>query len=114
MVIMPVRLQGPATTAPEPKPAEVPTTATIPTQEPERKTDMAKESKPEPAKPAESSPITSLVDQAEQIKETLRNVIRDLNGLVDSVRLAEKEKRANEKEIEAARSVLKKLQQVTI
>jgi DNA polymerase III sliding clamp (beta) subunit (PCNA family) len=66
----------------------------------------------EPAKPAESS--ASLIDQIDQIKDTLKNVVRDLNGLVDAVKQAEKDQRASEKEVEAARATLKKLQQVSI
>jgi len=41
-------------------------------------------------------------------------VVRDLNSLVDAVKSQEKEQRATEKEVEAARTTLKKLQQVTI
>ena len=66
--------------------------------------------KPEP-KAAEQP---SLIDQVEQIKETLKNVVRDLSNVVDLVRQGEKDKRASEKEVETARSVLKKLQQVSI
>ena len=68
--------------------------------------------KPETPKPAPTQP--SLIDQVEQIKETLKTVIRDLNTLVDSVKLAEKENRASEKEVEAARATLKKLQMVSL
>jgi len=56
----------------------------------------------------------SLLDQIEQVKESARNLVRDLTGLSDTVKQAEKDKRANEKELENARAVLKKLQQVTI
>ena len=50
----------------------------------------------------------------EAVKDTLRNAIRDLNRLADIVKQTEKQQRANEKEVETARTVLKKLQQVTI
>jgi hypothetical protein len=66
--------------------------------------------KPEAPKPATSP---SLVEQVEVIKESLKNVIRDLTSLADSAKQAEKEKRASEKEVEAARATLKKLQQVS-
>jgi hypothetical protein len=117
MVISPVKLEFPPTIKPAPPTS---TTATKPEPKPaeERKTEMAKApitpTKTEPQKPAEPSPIPSLIDQVEQVKETLKNVIRDLTTLVDSVKLAEKEKRASEKEVEAARATLKKLQQVTL
>ena len=66
---------------------------------------------PQAPKPATSP---SLVDQVEKIKESLKNVIRDLSTLADSAKQAEKDQRVNEKEIETARATLKKLQQVTI
>lgn len=70
--------------------------------------------KPESPKPAETSTTVSLIDQVEQIKETLKTVIHNLNTLVEAVKLAAKEKRASEKEVEAARATLKKLQQVSL
>ena len=73
---------------------------------------MAKSTaKPEAPKPA---PSTSLLDQIEQVKESAKNLVRDLTSLTDAVKQAEKDKRANEKELENARAVLKKLQQVQI
>jgi len=117
MVIMPVRLEE--TPATQPKPA--PQTSPTPTKPPEsnlakeRKPDMPRTSaKTEPTKPAETSPAVPLIDQVEKVKEALKNVIRDLNILVDAVKLAEKEKRASEKEVETARATLKKLQQVSL
>ena len=68
--------------------------------------------KPAAIKPAPTTP--TLTDQVEAIKETLKNVIRDLNTLVDVVKLAEKEMRLSEKEVETARATLKKLQQVSL
>ena len=65
---------------------------------------------PQAPKPATSP---SLVEQVEKIKDSLKNVIRDLTSLADSAKQAEKEKRASEKEVEAARVTLKKLQQVS-
>ena len=66
-----------------------------------------------PTKPTPAN-STSLVDQVENIKESLKTVIRDLSDFADKVKLSEKEKRTSEKEVEAARATLKKLQQVTI
>ena len=113
LVIMPVNLNGPQRT--EPTPAPAPATTTPPPPEagaqPERN-DMAKITiKPEAPKP-ESPP--SLMDQIETIKETLKNALHDLTGLVETVKLAEKNQRSTEKEVESARATLKKLQQVTI
>jgi len=60
------------------------------------------------------STIRSLVDHVEQIKENLKNVIRDLTTVVDTVKAAEKEKRTTDKEIDAIRSKLRQIQNVTI
>lgn len=108
MVIMPVRPPTQTTKVEPPKeqppkPAETPQPSNQ-----ERKPDMPKEA---PTKP-ETSP--SLLDQLEQVKESAKNLIRDLNNLTDVVKQMEKDKRTSEKELENARAVLKKLQQVTI
>jgi hypothetical protein len=95
------------------QPASTAPVSTPETKEPndEERTDMPRTST-KTNKSAE--PSTSLIDQVEQIKDALKNVVRDLSNLVDAVKLAEKEQRASEKEVEAARATLKKLQQVTI
>lgn len=60
------------------------------------------------------SAVKSLVEHVEQIKENLKGVIRDLNTVIDTVKLAEKERKSNEKEIEAVRSKLRQIQSVAI
>lgn len=118
MVIMPVRTQGPVTTRETTKPAPKPETTTTKPEpkteaQPERNTEMPKAAtKPEAPKAPESS--TSLLDLIEQVKESAKNLVRDLTGLTDVVKQAEKDRRVNEKELENARAVLKKLQQVQI
>jgi DNA polymerase III sliding clamp (beta) subunit (PCNA family) len=111
MVIVPLKPEAETKQVPVPAtstPAPAPTTATT-----NERTSMPRtSSKPEPAKPDE--PSTSLITQVEHIKDSLKNVVRDLNSLVDAVKSQEKEQRATEKEVEAARTTLKKLQQVTI
>ena len=59
-------------------------------------------------------PSPSLLDHIEQVKESAKNLVRDLTSLTDTVKQAEKDRRNNEKELENARAILKKLQQVTI
>ena len=77
--------------------------------------ELAKESEDACAASASTKPTPQMViDKVEKVKETLKTVIHDLNTLVDSVKLAAKEKRASEKEVEAARATLKKLQQVSL
>jgi DNA polymerase III sliding clamp (beta) subunit (PCNA family) len=116
IVIMPVNLKGPPPAKPAtPAPQTSSTTTPQPEAEaqPERKPDMARTAaKPEAPKPAVQPP--SLIDQVEQIKDTLKNVVRDLNLVVDAVKAVEKDQRVSEKEVEAARATLRKLQQVTI
>lgn len=109
----------PAATRPAATPQTSPTTTKAPVSNPapteERKTEMPKATtKTEPSQPTETSTTVSLIDQVERVKETLKNVIRDLIAVIDAVKLAEKEKRASEKEVEAARATLKKLQQVSL
>jgi hypothetical protein len=60
------------------------------------------------------SAVKSLVEQVDQIKDSLRNVIRDLTTVIDTVKAAEKEKRATDKEIEAVRTKLRQIQNVSI
>jgi DNA polymerase III sliding clamp (beta) subunit (PCNA family) len=116
MVIMPVNLSGktPQTAKPAPTPAPSPSTPTpaSTTETNNERNNMPRTAKTETTKPAE--PTTSLIDRVEGIKGSLKNVVRDLNNLVDAVKVQEKDQRATEKEVEAARATLKKLQQVTI
>ena len=86
----------------------------------------ARATTPEPMttfQPAETQPannngngsaVKSLVEHVEQIKENLKNVIRDLNGVIDTVKLAEKERKSSEKEIETIRTKLRQIQSVAI
>jgi len=61
-----------------------------------------------------TSAVKSLIEQVDQIKDTLRSAIRDLVSLVDTVKAAEKEKKATEKEIEAVRAKLRQIQNVSL
>jgi len=61
-----------------------------------------------------NSAVKSLVDQVESIKDGLRGIIRDLSGVADTVKQAEKEKKVTDKEIEAVRAKLRQIQNVTI
>jgi DNA polymerase III sliding clamp (beta) subunit (PCNA family) len=144
MVIMPVNLEGPKVTATPSQLNSGATTATTATTPPaeqtapsgpevptEERTDMprqaARSTTPEPMttfQPVEThannnnngngSTIKSLVDHVEQIKENLKGVIRDLTTVIDAVKLAEKEKRTSDKEIDAIRSKLRQIQNVSI
>lgn len=143
MVIMPVRLDtgtppaaAPAqsTSAPDQTPVEQTTSPNPSATQPEERTTMPRTAKStlpvapraeghnRLAEPTTStgngngngSAVTSLVEHVEQIKETLKNVIRDLAHVIDIVKTADKEKRTTEKEIEAIRTKLRQIQNVTI
>ena len=143
MIIMPVNLEGPVTVQPKAQPASEATTppatqtSTPPQPEPtteERTAEMprtpARATTPEPMttfQPVEThaannngngngngSAVKSLVEHVEQIKENLKTVIRDLNNVIDIVKLADKEKRTNDKEIDAIRTKLRQIQSVSI
>jgi hypothetical protein len=60
------------------------------------------------------SAVKSLVEHVEQIKDNLKNVIRDLNNVIDAVKLADKERKSSEKEIESIRSKLRQIQSAAI
>jgi DNA polymerase III sliding clamp (beta) subunit (PCNA family) len=128
----PVSASEPATESPTSTPTEQtqpPTPSEAPTEE---RTDMprtARATTPEAMttfEPVEThannngngsgngSAVKSLVDHVEQIKESLKGVIRDLNNMIDIVKLAEKERKSSEKEIEAIRSKLRQIQSVAI
>ena len=75
---------------------------------------MPKETTPETTTPTSDSGVKTIVQHVEQIKESLKGVIRDLNDLLDTVKKAEKDKRASEKDIEAVREKLREIQSVKI
>ena len=60
------------------------------------------------------SAISKLITELDQVKGNLKNVVRDLNNVGDLLKLAEKEKKTTDKEIEVVRSKLRKIQTVTI
>ena len=60
------------------------------------------------------SVMKSLADKIDQIRETLKNVVRDLGDVTDGLKVMEKEKKATEKEIEGFRASLRKIQSFSI
>jgi len=113
IVIMPLNPNAPASaTSPAPTASPSQSETTNPTEE---KTPMPKATTTE-ANSAETaeSPVKSLVQHVETIKESLKGVLRDLNDLLDFVKKTEREKKASEKEIEAVREKLREIQSVKI
>ena len=72
-----------------------------------QQTNAAQEQQPE-------SPFKQLVQQVENIKTALKAVLNDLNGAMDLLRKAEKEKKHNDREVDAVREKLREIQSVTI
>ena len=60
------------------------------------------------------STVKSLVEHVEQIKDSLKGIVRELNTVIDTVKQAEKERKSSEKEIEAVRCKLRQIQSVAI
>lgn len=60
------------------------------------------------------SVMKSLADKVEQIRETLKAVLRELGEVTDGLKQAEKEKKATDKEIEGFRANLRKIQNFSI
>ncbi|MFA5033943.1 MAG: hypothetical protein WC614_13125 [bacterium] len=129
MIVMPVNVEGtpPAQAPAEPTaPATPATTPTTPASEPkppvvqpqpttttttERKPIMPKS---ETKTPENGSALTKAVQQVEAVKDALREAIRGLNDVEDSLKLAQKERKATDKEIDSVRSTIKSLQKVQL
>lgn len=125
VIIMPVSLEGPKPT-PVPAPASSDTPAPTAEQTPStsaqpetstptnnERTEMSKATTTTEIQAPESA-IKSVVQQIEKIKDTLRDVISDFNEVIASLKTAEKEKKASDKEIESIRSTLRTIQNVKI
>jgi DNA polymerase III sliding clamp (beta) subunit (PCNA family) len=125
LVAMPLRPEGftpptPPQATPSSESASTPSPAETnnPNPQPEeRKEDMAKTTTEPSAVETPASNETgtkSILQHVEQIKDSLKGVIRDLNDLLDTVKKAEKEKKASEKDIEAVREKLREIQSVKL
>jgi cob(I)alamin adenosyltransferase len=64
--------------------------------------------------PEKQTGIKPLADKVDQLRETLKNVQRDLIEISDGLKLAEKEQRTTGKEIEGFRKSLQKIQSFSI
>ena len=127
MVVMPLNPHATSTTAPAnpapAKPAEEQANNSQPTNETNERTTMPRQARNQT--PVETngtqhvngengSVMKSLADKVEQIRETLKGVVKDLGEVTDGLKQAEKEKKATEKEIEGFRANLKKIQSFSI
>jgi DNA polymerase III sliding clamp (beta) subunit (PCNA family) len=62
----------------------------------------------------QDSPLKQLIQQIENIKETLKGVVGELNTALEVVKRAEKEKRGTEKEMAAIRDKVREIQSFSI
>ena len=86
-------------------------------QNPNERTDMTKTTATVPTANetlAHESAIKQVIQQVEKIKDALKDVIGEFSDVLASLKIAEKEKRTTEKEIEAIRTTLKTIQSVKI
>jgi hypothetical protein len=122
MVVMPLRPDA-GTTAPKPPaPPQPPTTSTATNQPAEQPNEERKEMPKQTTNTntttttteQQDSPLKLLIQQIENIKTSLKNVVTDLNTALDVVKKAEKEKRLADKEVEAIRDKVREIQSVTI
>ncbi|MBI5821394.1 MAG: hypothetical protein HZA88_20695 [Verrucomicrobia bacterium] len=131
MVVMPVNVEPVSPTAPV-KAQEKPTapmtpatTATTPASETkppaaqpqpttttttERKTTMPKE----PQSSTNGNALTKAIQQVEVTKDALKEIIHGLNDVLDTLKLAQKEQKTTEREMDSVRSTIKSLQKVQI
>jgi DNA polymerase III sliding clamp (beta) subunit (PCNA family) len=121
-IIMPIREDSAAPKPPVPSPQptapkpEVAQTSSQPTKE---RTNMPRVAKTTPATPQppasnNGSAIKELLGNIDQIKESVKTVLTSLSNVAGKLKAAEKEKRVSEKEIEAIRKQLRRIQTVTI
>jgi DNA polymerase III sliding clamp (beta) subunit (PCNA family) len=122
MVVMPLRPDGPAP-RPAPSTPAPPKQESAPTPQPEttERKQMPRTTAKEQEAPVQTNGSTEvgsvfkpLVEKVDQIRETLKTVMRDLGDVTDALKQAEKEKRATEKEIEGFRASLRKIQNFSI
>lgn len=107
MVVMPVRPEAatqPARKSDPPKPAAPPSAAT---ETEERKT-MPKENQ------TAITQARSPLEMIDALKENLKGAIRDLAVLADALKLAEREQKQADKEVEAVRAKLREIQSVKL
>ncbi len=135
MVIMPVRppevsttsASSPASPAPTPEPSKStdsspPSTSPQPQPTTERKKRMGRPRKiqtpPTPGtetQPAQNgSALKVAIEQVDKIRESFKSMLQGFTDVNNALKLAEKEKKATEKEVETVRASVRRIQNVTI
>lgn len=118
MVIMPVRLNGPpmpkASTPESDQPQPI-TSVAPPAPEVKPRADERKDTMPKSTTPdASDSPFKQALQQVEAIRERLKDVLRDLAEITDTLKVAEKEKKAGDKELDQFRDKLREIQGIKL
>ena len=117
MVIMPVR---PTAVAAIEKPTSTANPSTPSTSTPTERKNMPRTPKAHiSTSPAENgsapgSALKTVIDQVEQIRESLKTMLQGFTNVTSALKQAEKEKRTTEKEIETVRASVRRIQSVTI
>jgi len=62
----------------------------------------------------ETSPVKAVIQHIENIKESLKGVLREFADVLDDLKQLEKEKKASDKEMESVREKLREIQAVRI
>jgi len=116
-VVMPLRngeapvTNAPTEEAPEPTPQPQPANET-PAPTSTKETPMA--SNPTETNLTPESPLKDVLKHLDDLKENLRDILRDIQHAYNLVKQAEKEKKATDKEIESVRAKLREIQAVKI
>ena len=64
--------------------------------------------------PEEKTSLEQALDQIEFIKGSIRGAVTNLNGLADTLRQVQRERRLSEREVRSVRDTLKSLQTVRL
>ena len=77
---------------------------------------MPKETQTSPTEtaPTETSPVKAVIQHIENIKESLKGVLREFADVLDDLKQMEKEKKATDREMESVREKLREIQAVRI
>ena len=128
LVVMPLRTESASTSA---RPTPQPTEPSVPNPQPANNNPPVNE-QPSPAQPqethpmpketqtiptetpTETSPVKAVIQHIDNIKESLKGVLRELNEALDGLKQLEKEKRASDREMETVREKLREIQAVRI
>jgi len=117
IVIVPVRPTA-ITTNSAPSPASPPPAPTTSTTTPTERTTMRRKASiqtPAPEnQPVQGSALKTVIEQVESIRESLKTMLQGFGEVSNALKLAEKEKKAQEKEIETVRASVRRIQSVTI